>query len=251
LAAVPRLAALIAFVLLAALGAGCGSDEEKTTPGRQAATTATQARTGAATTTRTAPPERPARCLRVARPKPKGEQRLPKPTLRLDPSRTYEAVMDTSCGSFTITLDVKSSPETSASFVSLARRGFYDNLTFHRIVPGFVIQGGDPLGNGQGGPGYTVVEAPPGDVRYTRGVVAMAKTEIEEPGTSGSQFYVVTAPDAQLPADYAVLGKVTQGMNVVERIALVPTDQANPDPSLRERPRQPVVIRSVTITERR
>jgi cyclophilin family peptidyl-prolyl cis-trans isomerase len=157
--------------------------------------------------------------------------------------------MDTSCGKLTITLDVKQAPKTAASFVYLARRGFFDNLTFHRIVPGFVIQGGDPQGNGEGGPGYSVVEPPPDDVRYTRGTVAMAKTEIEDPGTSGSQFYVVTADDAQLPPDYAVLGKVTDGEDVVRTIGVVPTDQRNPDPALRERPLSPVVIRSVTITE--
>jgi peptidyl-prolyl cis-trans isomerase B (cyclophilin B) len=239
----PILATLVCLAV-----AGCGGDDEKDKAGQKTGTNATK--TQAKTTERTtAGGGGETRCVKAAKPRPKGEQNLKEPTLRLDEDKTYEAVVDTNCGRFTITLDVKESPKTSASFAYLARRGFYDNLTFHRIVPGFVIQGGDPEGNGQGGPGYSVVEAPPGDVRYTKGVVAMAKTEIEDPGTSGSQFYVVTAGDAQLPPDYAVAGKVTSGMNVVERIAAVPTDQTNADLALRDRPLSPVVIRSVTITE--
>jgi len=118
-------------------------------------------------------------------------------------------------------------------------------------VPGFVGQGGDPQATGLGGPGYSVVEAPPRDTRYTKGVVAMAKTEIDDPGTSGSQFYVVTAEDAQLPAQYAVLGRVRAGQDVVDPIGTQPTDQSNPDPRRRERPLRPVVIRTVRILERR
>jgi peptidyl-prolyl cis-trans isomerase B (cyclophilin B) len=239
----------IALVVLATAPAACGGDDKKDTgkkPGaKEAGTTATQTKT--ATTPAGGGGEK--RCVKVAAPKPKGAQKLARPTRKLDPDKTYDAVLDTSCGRFTLTLDVKQAPKTSASFVYLSRKGFYDNTIFHRIVPGFVIQGGDPLGTGQGGPGYSVVEAPPGDVKYTKGVVAMAKTEIEEPGTSGSQFYVVTAADAQLPADYAVLGKVTAGEEVVDRIAVVPADETNPDPNRRERPVNPVVLRSVTITE--
>ena len=239
----------LAVLVLAAILAGCGGGDDKKetgkTAGKKAATTATQQKAAAT------PPRRGGltRCVKVAAPQPKPAKKLPKPTLRLDADKTYEAVLDTSCGRFTITLDVKRSPKTSASFVYLSKRGFYDNTVFHRIVPGFVIQGGDPRGTGQGGPGYTVVEAPPSDTKYTKGVVAMAKTEIEDPGTSGSQFYVVTADDAQLPAEYALLGKVTAGQDVVDRIAVAPTDVTNPDPSRQERPINPVVLRTVTITE--
>jgi peptidyl-prolyl cis-trans isomerase B (cyclophilin B) len=238
---------LVALVLAAIL-AGCGGDDKKDTgksANKKAATTATQQKT--ATTPARGGGE--TRCVKVAAPQPKKAQKLPKPTLKLDPDKTYDAVLDTSCGRFTVALDVKRAPKTSASFVYLAKRGFYDNTIFHRIVPGFVIQGGDPLGTGKGGPGYSVVEAPPSDIKYTKGVVAMAKTEIEDPGTSGSQFYVVTADDAQLPADYALLGKVTAGQEVVDRIAVVPTDETNPDPARQERPINPVVLRTVTITE--
>lgn len=127
----------------------------------------------------------------------------------------------------------------------LAKRGFYDGLDFQRVVPGFVVQGGDPLGTGAGGPGYTVVEAPPPDTTYRRGVVAMAKTEIQPPGASGSQFFVVTAPaDAGLPAVYAVLGKVTSGMASVERIAHLANPKLGPPGG---EPLQPVVIDKITI----
>jgi peptidyl-prolyl cis-trans isomerase B (cyclophilin B) len=232
--------------LLLLLGS-CGGDKEKTA-GRK-----TEAKKPAATATqppaRTTPAAQP-RCLRTAAPRPKPGLKLAKPDLKLDAKKSYEALMDTNCGQFSIALDVKRAPKTTASFVYMAREGLYDNTLFHRIVAGFVIQGGDPLGTGQGGPGYSVVEAPPSDLKYTKGVVAMAKTEIEDPGTSGSQFYVVTGPDAQLPPEYALVGKVVSGQDVVDHIAVQPTDQSNPDPSRQERPVAPVVLRRVTITEK-
>jgi cyclophilin family peptidyl-prolyl cis-trans isomerase len=126
--------------------------------------------------------------------------------------------VETNCGDFTITLDVKASPKTTASFAYLVEKGFFDDTIFHRIAPGFVIQGGDPTQEGSGGPGYTTVEAPPAGVSYVRYTVAMAKTGSEPDGASGSQFFDVTAPDAQLPPDYALLGKVTEGQSVVDRI---------------------------------
>jgi len=152
--------------------------------------------------------------------------------------------MQTSCGEIEIALDVKRAPKTSASFVYLARRGFFDGLAFHRIVRGFVVQGGDPAGNGQGGPGYTVVEPPPAGTRYTRGTVAMAKTQSDPPGASGSQFYIVTGTDAGLPPDYAVLGKVLRGDAVLGAMDAVPT--AGPS---NDTPTAAVVINRVTITE--
>src|SRR4051812_45662339 len=141
-----------------------------------------------------------------------------KPTKSLDPSNTYDVVLKTNCGSFTIRLAVKTSPATTASFASLVQKHYFDKTVFHRIVPGFVIQGGDPTASGTGGPGYSTVDAPPPSTRYTLGVVAMAKTGAEAAGTSGSQFFVVTADDAQLPPDYALLGKVSAGLGVVKRI---------------------------------
>ena len=149
------------------------------------------------------------------------------------------AVMETSCGTFEIALDTKRAPVTTNSFAYLGRQGFYDNLTFHRISPGFVIQGGDPNGTGTGGPGYSVDEKPPPNLAYTRGVVAMAKTAAEPPGRSGSQFFVVTGADAGLPPDYALVGRVSKGFGVVSRIGSLGT------PS--EKPKQTVLIDKVTI----
>jgi cyclophilin family peptidyl-prolyl cis-trans isomerase len=153
--------------------------------------------------------------------------------------------MQTTCGSFTITLAVREAPRTAASFATLVKRGFYDRLTFHRIATDpsggpFVIQGGDPLGSGLGGPGYSVRERPPADLRYTKYTVAMAKTATEPAGTSGSQFFVVTAADAGLPAQYALVGRVTSGTDVVDRIAKVPTAD-------NEQPIVPVVIERATL----
>ena len=136
----------------------------------------------------------------------------------LDPKKPHTLDVLTNLGSFAIRLDVEDSPCVTSSFAALARRKFFDGTIFHRIVPGFVIQGGDPTGTGTGGPGYTVVDVPPRDSLYTKGVVAMAKTAAEPPGTAGSQFFVVTANDAGLPPEYAILGVVTKGLPVVERI---------------------------------
>lgn len=136
----------------------------------------------------------------------------------LEPGTTYLVALKTNKGSFTVELDTKASPKTSASFVALARKGFFDGTCFHRIVPDFVIQGGDPTGTGTGGPGYSTVDKPPADAKYTKGVVAMAKTATDSPGTAGSQFFVVTGADAGLPPEYAILGKVVDGLDVVEKI---------------------------------
>ena len=156
-------------------------------------------------------------CVPVKTPTP-SRKREARPTARLVPSKTYDVTLRTNCGTFTIRLATKTSPKATASFVSLARKGFFDQTVFHRIVPGFVIQGGDPTGSGSGGPGYTTVDPPPDSARYTLGVAAMAKSAGEPPGAAGSQFFIVTAPDAQLPPDYAILGKVSQGLPVVKSI---------------------------------
>ena len=182
--------------------------------------------------------------MKAPEPKPEGTRR--KPSGRLDPAKTYEVRFDTSCGSFTVRLDVKTSPETSASFLALAKGGFYDDTVFHRIVPGFVIQGGDPTGTGTGGPGYSTVDKPPADAAYTTGVVAMAKTAAERPGTAGSQFYVVTGQDAGLPPEYALLGKVTKGIEVTQQIG----ELGDPASGGAGTPTRPVVIENATVTVR-
>jgi cyclophilin family peptidyl-prolyl cis-trans isomerase len=136
----------------------------------------------------------------------------------LDKAKPYTVSVLTNFGAFDIRLDVADSPCTTSSFAALVRQGFFTGTRFHRIVPGFVIQGGDPTGTGRGGPGYSVVDVPPRNSLYTEGVVAMAKAGDEPAGTAGSQFFVVTAADAGLPPEYAILGVVTKGLHVVERI---------------------------------
>jgi peptidyl-prolyl cis-trans isomerase B (cyclophilin B) len=161
-------------------------------------------------------------------PSSKGPQHLQAPTPRLDPAKTYTVTVATNCGTFAFELDVKQSPRTSASIYALVKRGFYDGLSFQRVAAGFVIQGGDPLGDGSGGPGYTVVEAPPKGTRYVAGDVAMAKTSAQPAGASGSQFFVVTGANvtasAGLTPDYALAGKVVSGLGVVETIGRLPTN---------------------------
>jgi peptidyl-prolyl cis-trans isomerase B (cyclophilin B) len=146
------------------------------------------------------------------------DRSLPDKHLKLDPAKTYRLVFETNCGDFTITLDQKTAPNATGSLVSLAQRGFFDDTFFHRIVPGFVIQGGDPTGSGSGGPGYATQDKVPQNASYAHGVVAMAKAGADPAGTAGSQFFVVTGPDASLPPDYAIVGKVTDGLDVVDRI---------------------------------
>ena len=148
-----------------------------------------------------------AKDVQLSRPPTEGSEELPS-----------TARVETSCGDFVIRLDHARAPRTASSFAFLVGEGVYDETLIHRIEPGFVVQGGDPLGDGTGGPGYFVDELPPQDLSYTRGTVAMAKSGAEPPGRSGSQFFVVTAADAGLSPDYALLGRVSQGMDVVERI---------------------------------
>ena len=180
-------------------------------------------------------------CESVEAPEPRDPGSNEAPTAPLEDGKTYALTFVTNCGSFTVTLDTELAPNTAASLVALAQAGYFDDTLFHRIVPGFVIQGGDPTQSGSGGPGYSTVDMPPSGARYTKGTVAMAKSGIEAPGTAGSQFFVVTADDAGLPAEYAIVGEVTDGLDVAEQIGQLG------DAS--EQPTQPVVISSVTVTE--
>lgn len=227
-----RLAILL--FLLAGLVAGlsaCGDDKEKATA-------------PAASEEAVATPEAAAGgCATVEAPAPQGEKKRSKPKTELKAGKTYIATVVTNCGEFEITLDSKRAPKTGGSFAELVKDGFYDGLKFHRIVAGFVIQAGDPKGDGTGGPGFSVVEKPPADLTYVRGVVAMAKTGAEKPGTSGSQFFVVTGEDAGLPPDYALLGKVSKGQDVVDTIGTAQTDPT-------EQPVAPIVISKITIAEK-
>ena len=177
-------------------------------------------------------------CEEVEAPQPR-KVSFEAPPQTVKKGEELSAVVETSCGTFNIALDSSRAPKTVNSFVYLSEEGFYDGLGFHRIAPGFVIQGGDPHGSGLGGPGYSVTEEPPGNLAYTKGTVAMAKSSADPPGRSGSQFYVVTAADAGLPPEYALVGKVDEGYDVVERIDQLGTPA--------EEPKQPVLIETITI----
>jgi peptidyl-prolyl cis-trans isomerase B (cyclophilin B) len=158
----------------------------------------------------------------------------------LDAKRPHTVDVLTNLGRFAIRLDVEDSPCVTSSFASLVRRRFFDGTVFHRIVPHFVIQGGDPSGTGVGGPGYTVIEPPPANSLYTEGVVAMAKAGDEPRGAAGSQFFVVTATNAGLPPDYAILGVVTKGLKVVRRIGALGN-------RVTEKPTQRIVVLRMTV----
>jgi cyclophilin family peptidyl-prolyl cis-trans isomerase len=225
------LAVLIAA--LALLAAGCGSDSSDDNE-----TAATPAPTEAT-------PDLSNGCEQTDKPAPKDAGDIKKPTEKLDKAKTYVATVSTNCGDFEIELDAKRAPVTGGNFKYLADQKFFDGTTFHRIVKDFVIQGGDPAGTGEGGPGYTVVEAPPKDLAYDKGVVAMAKTQTDPSGASGSQFFVVTGDGAaQLPPDYALLGKVTSGMDAVDKINGIQADSNTGQPAFT------VVIKSITVAEK-
>jgi peptidyl-prolyl cis-trans isomerase B (cyclophilin B) len=232
--------AWLTFALVVGL-AGCGSSASSST------TTTTSASSPASTPSTAASTPAVSGCRSVRVPAPKSNGHLLAPHLTLDPHRTYTVTIVTNCGTFAFTLDVAQSPKTSASFYSLVKRGFFDGLTFHRVAAGFVIQGGDPTGTGAGGPGYTVVEAPPKNTDYVLGDVAMAKTQSQPAGASGSQFFIVTAPNvtqsAGLTPDYALVGKVVSGIGVVEKIGSLPTNppqDGSPSPA--------VVMSKVTVS---
>jgi len=233
-----RRALAITSILLAASVGACGDDDEKDTASDS--TTAAPSEP-APTPTQTAPdqPEGTTPCEEVPAPST-AERKGKKPAKGLDAGTKPRLVVTTNCGEFTITLDPKSAPKAAASLVGLAEDKYFDGTVFHRIVPGFVIQGGDPTATGSGGPGYDTVDKPPSDARYTKGVVAMAKAGNEPPGTAGSQFFVVVGPDAGLPPEYALVGRVTDGTDVVDRIASVPTGGD-------ERPVAPVVIQKARL----
>jgi len=217
---------------LALVVVACGDDGDQPAKKEQAA----------------APPaaEQKAGCKDVAQPSPRADGGKKKPQKPLDAGKTYEIDMTTSCGDFTIRLDQKASPNAAASFAALARSGFFDDTIFHRIVPGFVIQGGDPTASGTGGPGYSTKDGVPPNAAYDPGVVAMAKAGNEPPGTAGSQFFVVTGADTGLTPDYALLGKVTKGLDVVQEVGKL----GDPASGGAGTPLQSVVIEGTKVRER-
>jgi peptidyl-prolyl cis-trans isomerase B (cyclophilin B) len=232
-AAVLRSLSAILCALVLVLAA-CGDDDDGSPAQKTNASTAPAAKE-----------EQPGKCEDVEQPAPRDGGGQKKPGKTLDASKTYDVVLKTSCGSFTIRLDQKTSPNATASFASLARNGFFDDTIFHRIVPGFVIQGGDPTASGSGGPGYSTRDRVPSNAAYDPGVVAMAKAGNEPPGTGGSQFFVVTGAGAGLTPDYALLGKVTKGMDVVQGIG----ELGDPASGGAGTPLQSVVIEKATVRE--
>jgi len=182
-------------------------------------------------------------CTTVPAPAARDDGTLEAPPLTIDPALTYIADIETNCGAFTITLDAAQAPQSVNSFVTLARQGFYDGLPFHRVVKDFVAQGGDPKGDGTGGPGYSLPDEPPAD-GYRKGSVAMANSG---PGTSGSQFFVVTSAEGATglggpPYLYSILGEVTSGIKTIDAINRQAGDGDGP-------PKQNIVISRVTIVE--
>jgi cyclophilin family peptidyl-prolyl cis-trans isomerase len=167
------------------------------------------------------------------------------PQMQIDVKQSYTATIQTQYGNIVIQLLPQQAPITVNNFVFLACHGFYDGLTFHRIVPGFVIQGGDPQGTGAGGPGYSFKdELPSSSSVYTAGAVAMANSG---PNTNGSQFFICSANDTSLPPNYSYFGKVVQGMDAVTAISKV-TLTTGPD-GQQSKPVTPVVMQHVVIQE--
>jgi peptidyl-prolyl cis-trans isomerase B (cyclophilin B) len=228
-----RLSVLLCAVALVAAGCGDDDDSGSATPEKKPAATAP------------AEEQQQGQCKDVDQPPPREDGGQTRPKRPLDASKTYEVELQTSCGSFTIRLAQRISPNAAASFASLARSGFFDGTIFHRIVPGFVIQGGDPTASGTGGPGYSTRDRVPQSASYDVGVVAMAKAGNEPAGTAGSQFFVVTGAGAGLTPDYALLGKVTKGMKVVQAIGQL----GDPASGGAGTPLQSVVIEKAAVRE--
>jgi peptidyl-prolyl cis-trans isomerase B (cyclophilin B) len=184
---------------------------------------------------------RVAGCASVSRPRT-APRTASKPTKRLSSSKTYFVTLWTNCGNFTVKVDPTRSPNAAASFVSLARRGFYRKTVIFHIKRGAFFVGGDPTGTGRGGPGYTTFDRVPSGSTYRYGSVVMERPARKPAGTAGSQFLVVTANDAKLSPVYAFVGSVYAGPGVITRIALHGTSQ--------QKPSMPIVVEKTTVLTR-
>ena len=163
------------------------------------------------------------------------------PPMSIDPSKKYTATIDTSMGTMKADLFPDDAPATVNNFVFLARQGFYDSVSFHRVINNFMVQTGDPTGTGTGGPGYRFNDEPV-KRKYVRGTLAMANAG---PNTNGSQFFIIHQ-DYPLPPNYTIFGQVTDGLDVLDKIATTPTGQGRGGP---DTPRTPVTINSIKIDE--
>jgi cyclophilin family peptidyl-prolyl cis-trans isomerase len=245
---IAALAFIALIVILVVVGGGSkkastassttvASDSATTLPG--ATTVPGAATNAAATSTTVAFTYGTGACPAPDGSSPKTQTFSSAPAKCIDPSKTYTAKFDTTAGSFTITLDAKDAPGTVNNFVVLARYHYYEGIFFHRIIPNFVIQGGDPQGTGTGGPGYSFADELPAAGAYKVGSVAMANSG---PDTNGSQFFIITGNDgASLPPQYSLFGQVTDGNDVITKIA--GTGSSGGTPSSK------TTINKVTITE--
>ena len=231
---------LLALVRVFVAGRG-GEDDDGA-----AATTSTTAAEDPAEELATAPPVPAGRTITgdTPCPKPTGEARASKfekaPPTCIDPAKAYRAVFTTSAGVIKAALDTKRTPKTVNNFVFLARYHYYEGVIFHRIIRGFMCQGGDPTGTGRGGPGYQFADELPKPGRYQIGSVAMANAG---PNTNGSQFFLISGQQGvRLPPQYALFGQVVTGLDVLEAMQNVPVGG-------QDRPKDPVTITSVTISE--
>jgi peptidyl-prolyl cis-trans isomerase B (cyclophilin B) len=220
---------LVLVIALSAIGIGCSQREETAQATDAAASGAAGGNASTATT----------------QDSPQTETRMPKsynapPPMTIDANKTYTATIDTDAGTMTAELYPKIAPQTVNAFVFLAREGFYEGVIFHRVIPGFMIQGGDPTGTGTGGPGYKL-KAEFNDMKHERGVLSMARTA--DPNSAGSQFFVMHANSPHLDNQYTGFGKVTGGQDVIDKIANAPK-------GAQDRPTNPVKIKKITITEK-
>jgi cyclophilin family peptidyl-prolyl cis-trans isomerase len=238
---------VVAVAVFLAFVAGGGDKKEVSTAGKTTTTTSADSSsttTPESTATTVAGAAGEITCNDTEPPvKGNGKTYDKAPPMTIDPAKKYTATMDTSCGKMVIELDAKNAPVGTNNFVFLAREKFYDGLTFHRIIKDFVIQGGDPKGDGTGGPGYDVPAEPPKD-KFKIGDLAAAKSGADPPGTMGSQFFVITGSrGAALPNEYARFGTVTDGVKVAQKLESFASGK--PDDS----PTRTLYILSVTIAE--
>lgn len=243
-----RLVALgLAFVAIAVVAAlalrnndSSSSSDTTLAPANSSVTDSTAG--GSTTTAATIPAAEPV-CPKADGSSPKTLRFSAVPTMCIDATKTYVAKVETNKGTFEITLDAKQAPKTVNNFVFLSRYHFYDGVAFHRVIPGFVVQGGDATGNppGTGGPGYEFVDELTGLTKasYVPGTVAMANSG---PNTNGSQFFIVTGSTWSGEAAYSVFGKISSGMDTVTAIEKVGSASGTTS--------EPVSITTVTITER-
>ena len=229
-------ARFLAIIMLALVVSGCtvpGQDDDDPTPTAISAPVDADVSTGCWTAEN--------RALPVTLPDgSQGQQWKVPPSMAIDINTTYVARVETDQGAFEMALVPELAPNTVNNFVCLAQAGYFNSTTFHRIISGFVIQGGDPTATGGGGPGYSFNDEPVTQP-YTRGTVAMAN---RGPNTNGSQFFVSLA-DGNLAPNYTIFGEVTSGMDVVDKIATFPTAGPQGEPIESE----PVVVHTITITE--